>query len=209
MNTPLPVTGSVNAVVTGTVAAQQSGNWNVGINGMPTVNANISNATVPVSGNLTATVTNNIPVVNPADMNNNPVPLTIVVSDEALRTPVGARCNANVTDGSCTLYNVPGGSRLVIESLAVSVTRITTGVHPSETFFLVQTDGNAYAEHLPLFQQGSDAFGDYLTGNNTTRMYADPNSSVVCRILFDGPTNATSGLLTCELSGHLVAGVNR
>lgn len=39
---PLPVSGSVNATVGGTVAAQQSGNWNVGIDGTPTVNANVS-----------------------------------------------------------------------------------------------------------------------------------------------------------------------
>jgi len=34
---PLPMTGNVNATVNGTVAALQSGNWNVGITGTPTV----------------------------------------------------------------------------------------------------------------------------------------------------------------------------
>lgn len=50
---PLPVTGSVNATVSGAVAAQQSGNWNVGlapnaavgING--TANVNVTNGTLP------------------------------------------------------------------------------------------------------------------------------------------------------------------
>ena len=36
---PLPVTGNVNAAVS---AAQQSGNWNVGITGTPSVSAQIS-----------------------------------------------------------------------------------------------------------------------------------------------------------------------
>jgi hypothetical protein len=55
-NTSLPVTGSVNAAVTGTVNAAQSGAWNVGISGTPSVNANITNAALDVSGTLTATI---------------------------------------------------------------------------------------------------------------------------------------------------------
>jgi hypothetical protein len=38
---PLPVTGNVSAAVTGTVAAQQSGAWSVGINGTPNVTSTI------------------------------------------------------------------------------------------------------------------------------------------------------------------------
>jgi hypothetical protein len=38
VNTPLPVTGNLNAAVVGPVAAQQSGPWNVGITGTPNVN---------------------------------------------------------------------------------------------------------------------------------------------------------------------------
>src|SRR5215469_9573002 len=61
VNTPLPVTG--------TIAAQQSGNWNVGIAGTPTVGVNnfpgtLTGATVPVSGSVTANVSlpNPLPV---------------------------------------------------------------------------------------------------------------------------------------------------
>ena len=53
LNTPLPVQG--------TVAAQQSGAWNVGINNTPNVNANISNASVPVSGTVAVS---SLPSVN-------------------------------------------------------------------------------------------------------------------------------------------------
>lgn len=204
----------VMVVNTPTVNAQQSGAWNVNanvtnpnlnatVNG--SVNANITNTSLPVSGSVTATVTNNLAVTNPLDHSNNPIALTIVNADESLRTPVGARCVAGVSAGGCTVYTVPAGSRLVIESLGVSITRINTGIHPSETFFSVQTNRIDYAEHVPLFQQGADAFGDYLTAHNTTRMYADPNSNVQCGILFDGPTAATNGVLFCELSGHLVS----
>ena len=65
LNTPLPVTGSVNAAVSGTV------------------NANITNASLPVMGAVSITgtpsvgVIGNVPVVNPLDVLNNRVPMTI------------------------------------------------------------------------------------------------------------------------------------
>jgi len=89
---------------------------------------------------------------------------------------------------------------LVIESLAVNIGRINNGIHPADTFFLIQTNSNDFSEHLPLFQQGSDALGDYLTGNVTTRMYSDSSSSVTCTILFNGAVAATHGIVECELS---------
>src|SRR5580658_7241934 len=53
-NTPLPVQGSVNAAVTGTAGATQSGAWNVGINGTPTVNVlNAPPLNFPSSLNVT------------------------------------------------------------------------------------------------------------------------------------------------------------
>lgn len=74
-NTPLPVSG--------TVAATQSGAWNVGISGTPNVNV----ATLPpVTGNVNATLTGtptvnvaslsgNISVANPVDGEFNQIPL--------------------------------------------------------------------------------------------------------------------------------------
>jgi hypothetical protein len=64
LNTPLPVTGSVNAAVTGTVGAQQSGAWNVGINGTPSVNAAITNSSLPVSGTVAVSTLPNVTVGN-------------------------------------------------------------------------------------------------------------------------------------------------
>lgn len=51
---PLPVTGNVDATVNGTVAAQQSGNWNIGLTGTPTVSvgnfpSTLTGASVPIS----------------------------------------------------------------------------------------------------------------------------------------------------------------
>ena len=196
-NTPLPVSGNVNAA--------QSGAWTVGVNNFPAFPAALTGTTVPVSGTVSASISGNVPIVNPVDNLNNPMPVTISTADDALRTPVGARCVINATAGSCTVYSVPSGSRLVIQSVSVSVTRVNQGIDPSETFFLVQTNRLEFAQHMPLFLQGSDSSGDYLTGQSATRMYADPNSDVRCGILFDGPSSATQGVLECEVSGQLVA----
>src|SRR5215469_8248461 len=59
---PLPVPVSGSTTVSGTVAATQSGAWNVGIAGTPTVNANVA---FPSS----------LAVNNATDAHGNPLPL--------------------------------------------------------------------------------------------------------------------------------------
>jgi hypothetical protein len=84
-NTPLPITGSISSAVTGTVSATQSGAWNVGINNTPNVNANITNASVPVSGTVAVS---NFPSssggsVTVANTPTNPLPVQPVKQSTA------------------------------------------------------------------------------------------------------------------------------
>jgi hypothetical protein len=68
---PVPVTGNITlggtSAVSGTVQAQQSGPWNVGINGIPTVKIDPVNNTVRVSANPTILVFDSGNVTLPSD----------------------------------------------------------------------------------------------------------------------------------------------
>src|SRR5580692_4677189 len=104
-NTPLPVTGKINATVSGPVAisgtpsvnAAQSGSWNVGISGTPTVNLG----------------------------NTGPLPVT-ATGDPALSsfTPVSAGAGGGFGPTGCaaTLPNPAStGQILVIENVSASI----------------------------------------------------------------------------------------
>jgi hypothetical protein len=184
-------------------------------NGAPVTIQNTSANPVPITGSVGITGTPTVSLAPGASVqlapgatvgvnNTNSMPLLVSDVTDTLRTPVGARCIANVIDGKCTLYTVPAGNRLIIQSIAVSVVRINVGIDPSETSFLTTTNHLAFGMHLPLLRQASDSFGDYLTGQAPVRIYADSNASVSCGLLFDGPNSPTQGVLQCELSGQLV-----
>jgi hypothetical protein len=176
----------------------------VAINGTPTVNV----ASLPALTGVT--LSGNVPVVNPVDSNGNPVAVFIHTDDDASRTPVGARCLTGTiqTDGvesrfECTLFTVPGGQRLVIQSFSVSVTNVNAGTHPIETSLQTFTNGLAFGMDLPLFLQDTNTSGDNLTGQVTGRIYADPNATVACLSQFHVQV-PTQGALQCSISGQLV-----
>jgi len=66
------------------VAAQQSGNWNVGITGTPSVNVANTSA-IPISGNVG--ISGQVPLVNPLDSAGNPIPLINRDVDNPARQP--------------------------------------------------------------------------------------------------------------------------
>jgi len=81
---PVHIASSVPLTVTGTVAAQQSGNWNVGITGTPSVNVANTSA-IPISGNVG--ICGQVPLVNPLDRAGNPIPLINRDVDNPARQP--------------------------------------------------------------------------------------------------------------------------
>src|SRR5215472_1297712 len=123
---PLPVQGSLG--VSGTVAATQSGAWNVGITGTPTVHVGNA-ATSPV-------------LVRDVD---NPARKPFAVNTSCVMAAASNNCNAQ--------FSVPAGSELVIENVSVSAA-VKTG---ERTVAQMQVSTNGAIHHLeiPLTFQGS------------------------------------------------------
>jgi hypothetical protein len=95
---PVNIVSSIPLSVSGTVAAQQSGTWNVGISGTPSVNAAVSN---PLGG-------------------TGPTPLVIQDSENPARTafdPTPGSCSFNGSqECAIALFVVPTEKIAVIES---------------------------------------------------------------------------------------------
>ena len=112
-NAPNAQTQNVNVVNTPTVNAQQSGTWNVSINGTPVVGLDAANNTVKFDA------VNNTVKIDPAA----PVPMRDV--DNPARHPFVAACTiANNNGFPCTLTTVPPAQRLVIEMFQMQATNV-------------------------------------------------------------------------------------
>jgi hypothetical protein len=181
---PLPVKGNVSATVTGAVAAQQSGNWNVGITG-------------------------NVPVANPVGTSGSPVPLAASDVDGPARTPFQSFvCNAtfaaNATAAACQSNPgfVPSGKLLVVEYVSgncfvplgsaltfYDVGAAAVGIGTSDAF-------------PPLTLSGSDGVVNSYAVSQKVKLYAGASSGSVA-LEFNGTD--TTGRTFCSLfvSGYL------
>jgi len=192
---PLQVTGSTT--VSGTVAANQSGAWNVGITGTPTVSATQSGAwNVGIAGTPTFNLqTPSTPV---------PVSLTtpgksLVQADLTLMLPT----NTVFTGG--VLYHNSSGKTLVIElvSLLVNATSIgpANGANASALLQLNTTANGAVGQHFPV--QATQMGGVVGVGSGATslHLYADPNTDVTADVF--RADNVGSALYKISMSGYL------
>jgi hypothetical protein len=197
LNTPLPVTGSVNATVTGTVGAQQSGLWNVGINGVPSVNASISNASVPVSGTVSVSSLPSVNLGGSVTVGNtsaNPV-LTRAV-DNALQP-------FQITGTSLEFaFNPPVGKILVMEYLMVECIFTSAQTTAGTDFRLEAFAGGGYATYL---------FAPTLVDNieiilsQPIHIYADNTGGGTEVRVFNGGSIPSGASCTTSISGHLVS----
>jgi hypothetical protein len=128
---PVPVTGNVKAI--------QSGAWNVGINGTPTVN--VASAP-PVNVNFPSTIS----VTNPFASPSQPVPLVVTGDTVDFVTILFNGSYLQVRpDGSTTNFTLLPGQSLVItdvnwQALCTQIQGCTKAVGDQVTFFL----GNFY-----------------------------------------------------------------
>src|SRR5262249_22483081 len=116
---PVPVTGSIG--VGGTVQAQQSGTWNVSINGTPTVQSQQSGTwNVGINGTPTVQAQQNgvwtvgitgTPTVQVASSATNPVNVRDV-NDSVQPVQLVSDGNGNIS------YKVPAGKRLVVQQVS-------------------------------------------------------------------------------------------
>jgi len=185
---PLPTTGT--ATVSGTVAATQSGPWNVNVANSPSVNV-ANPATAPV---LVRDVEN--PAHAPAHVHGT---LTI---------------NSGSPAGVLTLTSpenpIPAGKRLVLEYASYRCTESSPGgVDVSsvqlETYETFPLGFVAHFSELPVIKGPMTASGDVgFSGSQLVRLYSDPVSQNL--LLLVGLTNVASAAVTCnaDVSGYLV-----
>jgi hypothetical protein len=167
--------------VSGTVNATQSGTWNVGINGTPTVNL-ASGASVNVS--------------NPLDSQNNPTPLAMLDATQ----PYDDGCTVNFNGSklaSCPFHTVPAGKRLVIQEFDATGA-IETGLKPLD--ILMNGVGNGH--FFTATFMGTFEGLDHLSTHQETRLYTGANATPSCTVEISGISN--SGNYLCRLSGFLV-----
>jgi hypothetical protein len=176
VNTPLPVTGTVHATLSGTPT--------VNIGNLPPVNVNF-----PSSLNVT----------NPT-FGSQAVPL--VTRDAGSLQPFQKVCQANfpgtLPQASCTLATVPAGKRLVIQMESIQVNlngglRVpSAGLDSSTVIFLpAQFTGTTF-----------DGF-DVSTSAQQITMYVEPQTGVDCFARASGFPSAASAI-ACTISGYLV-----
>jgi hypothetical protein len=182
-NTPLPV----NVVGTPTVNAN-IGTPNVNINGTPTVNVN-SSATSPV----------------------------YVDTDRPERNGFNASCNTDPVDStygqaSCTLFTIPAGREVVIESVACTAF-LTPGNVPGQADIIVANysagpfpSGQGVYFPIALSKTASSSLDQYEIMTNF-RIYASspPEGSVGVGIFYRTNYSASyPQALSCAVAGHMV-----
>lgn len=142
---PTSQTQNVNVVNAPTVNAQQSGLWNVGINGTPTVEV----ANFPATTNVGIDPLSNTVKVD----TTNPLPVRDV--DNAVRQPFAAACTIQNNNGfPCTVTVVPPGKRLVIEMFQVNQQNV--------------------APELVVVTNNTPITYRFFAPNQLVRIYADP-----------------------------------
>jgi hypothetical protein len=156
---PTSQTQNVNVVNTPTVSAQQSGPWNVGINGTPTVAV----TNFPDTTNVGID-----PAANTVKIDaTNPLPVHDV--DNPARHPFAAACTINNNVGNpCTMTLVPPGKRLVIEMFQLTTNggelNVTLNNTPMKYTFSQSTQlVRVYADPLTTVQAAGGVVGTIAT----------------------------------------------
>jgi hypothetical protein len=191
-NTPLPVSLSGNGTISGNVSATQSGTWNVGITGTPSVN--VGTPTVTLGTGSTVGINGSVQVGNPA---TNPV----LVRD--LDGPARNPFQVEVCSGTSfycpsipNYFNVPVGQEFVIEYVSgkcegpagkVSLAFNTTAGG--------QLGAGSWLNDLTITDTTGIRFGQ------VTRIYADPRTQIAFGTNFYGGQGQGCDV---NLSGYLV-----
>lgn len=193
------------------------------VNVVNTPNVNVTN-TVPVTGSVNATLTGtptvsfngNVPVANPSDQNQNPIPLDVESNDYS---PVQAACsgfspgngfsNAMACSPSIT---VPAGTALIIDDVSVAAFEDPAPT-PQGNFAAIgvtNKSGRSGVDfYIPLQAQGTATGGQELlfVGAQRAHLYAFPTSSsagpVFCEVDTAVAQSSSAGM-RCVIVGHLV-----
>ena len=182
---PTSQTQNVNVVNTPSVNAQQSGTWNVGINGTPVVGLDAANNTVKFDA-----VNNTVKIDT-----TNPLPVRDV--DNPARQPVQAAGTAGAGETN-HFFSVPLGKVLVIEHVSADV----RGMEDNALLVLGTNAGSGGVfQDVPLTKQ---KFGNevLLVASQPIRAYAVPGTSVSFTV--NSPLIFGQGDAHVTISGYLV-----
>jgi len=182
-NTPLPVSISGTPTVNANI-----GTPNVNINGTPTVNVN-SSATAPV----------------------------YVDTDRPERNGFNASCTTDPVDSTygqagCTLFTIPAGREVVIESVACNAF-LTVGNVPGQADIIVANysagpfpSGQGVYFPIALTKTASSSLDEYQFMGNF-RIYASspPDGAVGVGIFYrTNPSPSYPQAFSCSVAGHMV-----
>ena len=192
VNTPLPVTGSVNAAVTGNVNAVVTGDVNATVSG--TVGL-APGTTVQIGGTADVLIGNT---------DAEPVP---IVDLHDAREPFQRRLTLNIDPGSTQSQvglDVPAGKRLVVEHVSSRVQGPAGERYMAQftTHVFGSTPGGA-ANWLVLVYQGTFSGSDVLTASHDMRVYAD-NSFPSAQFVVTRTGIAGSTFAELNVSGYFV-----
>jgi hypothetical protein len=190
-NTPLPVQG--------TVSANQSGAWTVGVNNLPSTQA--------VSGTVNI---GNFPASTPISFSNTSTTPLFVDTDLPARENVSYECTAAIPSGGAgnavcaPAYTVPSGQILVVDSISFFV-YLDTGSQISSAALLIKPSSGATQFFFPLIKMstnvGSPALDGYAWSGQYT-LYFPQNENINFAVI----TNDTGGegSINGSFYGHLV-----
>jgi hypothetical protein len=184
VNTPLPVTGNVNATISGTPT--------VNVGSAPPVNVNFPNS-IGINGP--------VGVENPKGAFNLPLPLIQQDFENPARSAFQASCTAACVNGflTCDLANIPSTKTLVIETVSASMS-IDSPNFPARVIIVTKAGGIFANHYLSPVLVGSMANGiSYYAVTANVKLYADP--TVVSGTVV---TNSNSASAYFTISGHFV-----
>jgi hypothetical protein len=184
---PSSQTQNVNVVNTPTTNAQQTGNWNVGID------AAHNKVTVDDS-NPIAVREMNIPAWQPYQVAAN-ISLNAAEATKTVFVDVPAG-KIFVIEFASVLGCVPSGQTLQIAEVLTYGPGQVAGDPPG---------GFAASYELPIAGRGTDAFscGDRFAGSQQTTLYVNPGPGQL-RFFVQRSASAGSATITMTVSGHLV-----
>jgi hypothetical protein len=193
---PLPVTGSVNAAVTGTV----------GITGTPSVNAAITNASVPVTGTVAVSSLPSISLGGSVTVGNtsaNPVITQAADNPALLPFQFSGSLSGAVSLGIS--FGPPEGAILVMEYLMTECD-FSSGpqsVSPIEILLEVDVTATGVVEYsfAPTLTRGNSE----VVVSQPIHLYADNSTGGISGVsIVTAGTLPTGTTCSAAISGHLV-----
>ena len=196
---PTTQTQNVNVVNTPSVSAQQSGTWNVGINGTPTVTVSNFPATTNVGIDSQAN-TVKIDTTNPLPVRD--------VDNPALQPFQQEFDNLFIANGSYGVqqtFPVPAGKRLIMEEVSLQC-GVPIGDVPWVAIFADIHSPNGLVGtqiNLQFPKLRSLANGDTFASTVPVIAYADGGTDVIVT-LGNQSGNGTAGVCSISIVGHFV-----